>query len=245
MLSAVQNTPYFSKYLRSQSLIAAGGKRLPQVVGQRLVALGPTWDGHLLNPPPNRVPEYFALLTASVLRLFCNLLAAFIKEEDQTQVISSRTSGQLRPMLRSWALRYPNTCLGDVSMRALGVLGGSPEYLRGVNRFIRRDVKNWKECAMPKCKVSADLKACGKCVIQFVIFIRTSLNWLLRCQTVRYVRNIFFNGLCTHFQSPVLLGTSESPLEYSVLSPQADVPSNQLLVKQNRSSCKHGADFLL
>lgn len=196
MLSAVQNTPYFSKYLRSQSLIAMGGKRLPQVIGQRLVALGPTWDGHLQNPPTNRIPEYFALLTASVLRLFCNLLAAFIKEEDQTQVISSRTSGQLRPMLRSWALRYPNTCLGEVSMRALGVLSGNPEYLRDVNRFVRRDVKNWKVCAMPKCKVSVDLKACGRCVVRFVVLISTDLDLegLLRCQTVHYVCSFFFNG---------------------------------------------------
>ncbi|KAJ7280249.1 hypothetical protein C8J57DRAFT_950589, partial [Mycena rebaudengoi] len=44
MLVAVQHTPYFSKYLRTSSPIAASRKKLPRVLVERLTAVASRWD---------------------------------------------------------------------------------------------------------------------------------------------------------------------------------------------------------
>jgi hypothetical protein len=156
MLVAVQHSSYFYKCLRTQSLTAAlGGNILVQAIGQRLVALGPTWNGRMLNSPLNRPPDYIVDLAANVLRLFSTLLATFVKELDQATAISLETKTRLQPWLR----QYPTTLLGDASMRSLDMLSGNSEYFRGVNRFVRRGFKNWKVCAMPNCEATTDPKA--------------------------------------------------------------------------------------
>lgn len=76
----------------------------------------------MLNPPQERPPGYFMRLTANVLQLLSTLLATYIKESDQTIVISPDTKRQLQPLLRAWGKRYHHsTFLGEVTIRALSL----------------------------------------------------------------------------------------------------------------------------
>ncbi|KAJ7675435.1 hypothetical protein B0H17DRAFT_1207624 [Mycena rosella] len=62
MLVRIQHIPYFAKYLRSSSLIAAAGKRLPQILADRLTNVSAKWEKDMTEVTQN------AVNTTSLLR---------------------------------------------------------------------------------------------------------------------------------------------------------------------------------
>jgi len=163
MLVYMQYSPYFSKFLHS----SPDGKRLSQTFAERFAALGPTWDRNISHPPKDRPDGYYESVTRSSVGLLSTICAAFAKEADQDSVIHSGTRDTLIPMCTRWATLYKGEPLGEASSRAARVLAQEPDILEAAHR-VRRQMKNWNVCSMPKCNNKSTLKACG------------------RCQTVRY-----------------------------------------------------------
>ncbi|KAJ7510040.1 hypothetical protein B0H11DRAFT_2414571 [Mycena galericulata] len=164
MLVYMQHSPYFSKYLHS----SPHGKVLSQTFSERLAELGPTWDRNISHPPKDRPDGYYESVTRSSVCLLNSICAAFAKEVDQNSVINEATRNVLIPLFTRWATLYKGLPLGEASSRAARILAHEPDIQEATHR-VRRHMKNWNVCSMPKCNKRSNLKACG------------------RCQTVRYV----------------------------------------------------------
>jgi len=166
MLVAIQHSPYFTKYMRSQKPIAANGKKLTQALGERLLELAPTIDRQIRNPPSNRPDGYFLGFIGNVIQLLSTLLTIFVKASDQTTVLSQETKDGLKPWISAWLRRYPREFLAEPCKRTLLALDRNARFMEDA-RTMRRTFKNWNECGLLSCTSTANLKVCSKSVIQF------------------------------------------------------------------------------
>lgn len=161
MLVAIQHSPYFTKYLRSQKPVAAGGKKLTQVLGERLLELAPTIDNMVRHPPTNRPDGYFLGFLGNAIQLLSTLLTIFIKESEQRTVLSQETKDGLTPWILSWLQRYPREFLAEPCKRTLLAFSGDEKFTKEAKN-VRREWKNWNECGLPSCTSTANLKVCSK-----------------------------------------------------------------------------------
>jgi len=162
MIGVVSHTPYFSRFLLSNEAGAAGGKRLMQTVAERLVALGPSWDRKMINPPPDREHGYYQSAASTPIQLLSTLLVIFVKEpSDSPHLIGTDTQTELISWLRIWKRRHGNEFLGRVSSRTLGQLTKQPQIMQEVLQM-RRLLKNWDVCGMVGCDKTTELKACSR-----------------------------------------------------------------------------------
>lgn len=162
MLVAIQSSPYFAKYLRSQNPIAAGGKRLTQVLGERLLEFAPTIDRLSRTNQPTY--GYALDFAGSAVQLLSTLLTIFIRDKDQKTVLSEETKDGLKPWIRSWLQRYPREFLAGPCERVLLAFNRDLSFVEDA-KTIRRSLKNWNECGLPSCPSTASLKVCSRCVI--------------------------------------------------------------------------------
>ncbi|KAJ7650615.1 hypothetical protein FB45DRAFT_21077 [Roridomyces roridus] len=171
MLVQIQNTLYLGKYLRSNKPIAAEGKRLAQVLAERVAAVGTRWDAKIRTASTNQEREFYKDTAAKAVQLLATVCTHFINERDRTRVISKETQVKLAMIPGVWGKRYEDQFLGDVSERMIWFMAGFGDEM--FNQM-RRMYKNWEVCGLESCQVRKGLKACGK------------------CQTARYVSCIIF-----------------------------------------------------
>ncbi|KAJ7510297.1 hypothetical protein B0H11DRAFT_2269704 [Mycena galericulata] len=168
MLVQVQHIPYFAKYFRSSNPIAAPGKRLPQVLAERLAQVSERWERKLTalarSPSDKEEGEYYMAAAGSAIQLLGTLCTQFINEKDRTAVISRAIQQKLLPVLTLWGRRYSGQFLGDVSLRMVAYMSDAAPLDRDFNR-IRRMNKNWEVCGLPSCSVRKELKVCANCQI--------------------------------------------------------------------------------
>jgi hypothetical protein len=97
MLVRVQHIPYVSKYLRSSSPVAAAGKRLPQVLADRLVDVSHRWDGYMTasnNTAQGKAKhEYYVATAGSAVQLLSTLCTNLINEDRNTIISPGRAKG--------------------------------------------------------------------------------------------------------------------------------------------------------
>ncbi|KAJ7074656.1 hypothetical protein C8F01DRAFT_1101375 [Mycena amicta] len=169
ILIQIQHLPYLYKYVRSTKEIAAPGKRLPQVLAERLAERLGRWDVNLrtLHTRDPQRAGFYNSAAACALQLLNTLCVYLIRTDDRSSVIDRQTQRALTPVLTRWAARYNGELLGDVSVRMLGWMAGSTQFIRHANK-VRRAAKGWEVCGLPECNAHDDLRACK------------------RCQTVRY-----------------------------------------------------------
>jgi len=164
MMGAISHTPFFTKYLRSNKPVAAGGKLLIRTIAQRLVEVGPTWDRKMLHPPTDRPEDYYGGIAATVIQLLSTVLAAFIKEPSNSPIhVSTEVKAPLIALLRKWERRYRVKDLGCICNRARNQLQGQADLLR-ITQEMRRSLKNWAVCGLPGCESKANLKVCSRSV---------------------------------------------------------------------------------
>jgi hypothetical protein len=163
MLVSVQHSPYFTKCMRSRKPIAAGGKRLTQAIGERLLEFAPTIDRLIRHPPKDRPDDYFLSFIGNAVQLLSTLLTIFMKERDQTAVLSQETRDGLKPWISDWLRRYPNEFLAEPCKRVLLAIKRDRRFMEDA-RLIRKIFRNWNQCGLPSCASTANLKACSRCV---------------------------------------------------------------------------------
>ncbi|KAF8576782.1 hypothetical protein K439DRAFT_603167 [Ramaria rubella] len=100
MLVQIQHSPYFAKYLRSKSPIAADGKRLPRVLAERLLERAPVWDHFMLSKASDLPEVHYEIIAGSAVQLLSTLLTVFVKEADQNTVVPRATREGLVPWLK-------------------------------------------------------------------------------------------------------------------------------------------------
>lgn len=162
MLVQVQHSPYFGKYMRSKKPLAANGKKLPRVVAERLIERGSVWDEEL-RTSNGTDKENLKSILGSALQLLSTLCTAFVKEDNQDNVVPKNIRDGLVPWLKAWERRYRGEFLADVSFRVL--LLWSPLMSEGLQedvKKIRKQTLGWDECGLPGCQNQKDLKACSK-----------------------------------------------------------------------------------
>jgi hypothetical protein len=164
MLVAIQHSPYFMKYMRSDRQSAAGGKMLTQALGERLLELAPYIDMLIRHPPTDRPDGYFVDLLGNVIQLLSSLLTIFIKESDRATILSQETKDGLKPWILSWLRRFPREFLAEPCRRTLLAFNQDRRFMEDA-RAVRRTWKNWNQCGFPSCTSTENLKACGRCVI--------------------------------------------------------------------------------
>ena len=160
MLVGIQHSPYFTKYMRSQKPIAAGGKKLTQALGERLLELAPIIDNMVRHPPANRPDGYFLGLLGSAIQLLSTLLTIFVKEKERT-VLSQEMKDGLTPWITSWLQRYPREFLAEPCKRTLLAFRRNERFIEEAKN-VRREWKNWNECGLPSCTSTENLKVCSK-----------------------------------------------------------------------------------
>lgn len=156
MLVAIQHSPYFSKYLRSTSEVAVGGKVLTRTLALRISAIGPRWNGEMATSRPE-----LSETAGCVVQLLSTLCAAFVKKSDQEAVVPLETKQSVMPLLRRWAGEREHEFLGTTSLRTYRQLSGEAS-LRADAKQLRRQLKNWNVCGLPSCDATEKLLACGK-----------------------------------------------------------------------------------
>ncbi|KAJ7650614.1 hypothetical protein FB45DRAFT_1050528 [Roridomyces roridus] len=161
MLVQVQHVPYIGKYLRSKDPLAAQGKLLPQVLAQRVAAVGARWDAKLRSPSITQEERdlYMGAATSAV-QLLSTICIHFINEPDRTRVVARETQVKLGKILMVWSRRYRHQFLGDVSQRMLEFMSGviDPIFVR-----MRRIYQNCDVCGLDSCQVRTRLMACSRC----------------------------------------------------------------------------------
>ncbi|KAF7329064.1 MYND-type domain-containing protein [Mycena kentingensis (nom. inval.)] len=168
ILYQIQHLPYLYKYLRSSKDIAQPGKRLPQILAERIAERVVRWDAALKNSRDLDMQDFYLSAAGCSLQLLNTLCVQLIRTPDRATIIDAQTQQVLLPVLTQWAARYRGReLLGDVSARMVAWLSGSSQFNRAANR-VRRATKNWDTCGLPACSKKEELKAC------------------VRCQTVRY-----------------------------------------------------------
>lgn len=162
MISFVSHTPYFARFLLSQDPAAGGGKKLIQAIAERLVALAPSWDRKMLDPPPDRDEGYYQSAASTPIQLLSTLLVIFVKEpKNSPLLIKADTETGLISWLEIWERRHAREFLGRVSNRTLGQLRKEPQLMWEVMQM-RRLLKNWDVCGKAGCDKATDLKACSR-----------------------------------------------------------------------------------
>lgn len=164
VLVATQHNAYFAKYLRSKNAVAANGKLLPGVVAERVADLGFAWDPELRHPSIEGLEDHYKSILGSAVQLLSTLCTSFVKEEDQEAIVPMTLRGKLIPLMKTWAQRYENQLLGDVSLRVCAAWSpelGNSWFNKEVKK-IRKRTLNWDVCGLPGCTVKTELKACGK-----------------------------------------------------------------------------------
>ncbi|KAJ7471900.1 hypothetical protein FB451DRAFT_1251353 [Mycena latifolia] len=162
MLVRVQHIPYFAKYLRSSSPIAAAGKGLPQILADRLAAVSQRWDKNMIETKNEDKRQYYLAAAGSAIQLLSTLCTHFINEPDRNTVISRETQRKLLPILKVWSRRYDRQFLGDVSLRMVAYMSQVARLDQDFNK-VRKSYKNWEVCGLPSCSVRKELKVCATC----------------------------------------------------------------------------------
>ncbi|KAJ6602381.1 hypothetical protein DFH09DRAFT_1124750 [Mycena vulgaris] len=163
MLVRIQHIPYFAKYLRSSSPIAAAGKCLPQILAERLAHVSDRWEKKMTEIPRNEEKrEYYKAAAGSAIQLLSTLCTHFVNEPDRSAVISHETQRQLVAVLTIWTRRYNGQFLGDVSLRMLVYMSEVTTVDQAFNK-VRKLNKNWDVCGLPSCSVRKELKVCSRC----------------------------------------------------------------------------------
>jgi hypothetical protein len=160
MLVGIQHSPYFTKFMRSQQPTAAGGRRLTQALGERLLELAPTIDRMVRHPPANRPGDFLGFL-GNAIQLLSTLLTILVKEGERTTVLSQATIDGLKPWILSWLQRYPREFLAEPCRRTLLAFSRDERYTEEA-RNVRRTWKNWNKCGLPSCTSTENLRVCGK-----------------------------------------------------------------------------------
>ncbi|RDB22234.1 hypothetical protein Hypma_010747 [Hypsizygus marmoreus] len=198
VLNGLQMSPYLSKYLRSTKPVAADGKRLAQVVAERLVTYAPTWDHGALHPPPNWPDDYFKGLIEGAVQVLTTILASFSKEKDQTLIISSATRDGLSHWLLIWSKRYKNDSLGSMVTGIMVIISGMKH--RNITSM-RKHLKNWDSCALPGCKATEKLRACGDAkqydIVARSTSVRTGALHMPHTSRCVFRQSIRMDGTCT------------------------------------------------
>ncbi|KAG5646380.1 hypothetical protein DXG03_003703 [Asterophora parasitica] len=159
MLVQVQHLPYFAKYLRSSKAMAAPGKRLAQVLAERLTEVAKPWDRKMRLASEDEQKYYMAAAGAAG-QLLSTVCTHFINKPDRRTVISSEVQLRLLPFLTAWSNRYDRQFLGDVSLRLMVFMSGP--VLDEEFKKIRKSYKNWEVCELQDCNVKRDLKMCAR-----------------------------------------------------------------------------------
>ncbi|KAJ7902792.1 hypothetical protein B0H14DRAFT_2667701 [Mycena olivaceomarginata] len=163
MLVALQHIPYLAKYLRSSSPIAAAGKRLPQVLADRLAGVSIRWENKMTTITHGEAPrQYYIAAAGNAVQLLSTLCTHFINETDRDRVVSHETQQKLLPILTVWSHRYTGQFLGDVSLRMIAYMSKATKLDEEFNK-VRKLYKNWDVCGLPSCSIRKNLKVCGKC----------------------------------------------------------------------------------
>lgn len=144
--------------------MAANGKVLPRVVAERIIERGSTWDEELRTSSNHEQTEGIKSVLGSALQLLSTLCTAFVKEDNQDDVVPKTLRDSLVPWLKTWERRYRDEFIADVSFRVQ--LLWSPMMddsgLQGEVKKIRKQTLGWDECGLPGCQSRKDLKACSK-----------------------------------------------------------------------------------
>jgi len=179
MMVHIQDSPYFTKYLRSNKPLAAPGKRLPSVLAQRLLDLAPDLDLRMRSPTHNRPAIFWRRIACSCVALLCTLLAVFIKVPDLNVVINADIRQGLSVWLTKWHLRYSSIdpVLEMWFVKTCCLLCPSTA-VKNKAKLVRRRFKNLDECALPICSAKDGCKICSKCkTVAYCSVVHQRSHW--------------------------------------------------------------------
>ena len=168
MLAAIHLSPYFAKYLRSSDPRASDNKRMAEFVAQRIIALAPRWEQHLLDPPRDKIPASYSSSLCSALQLLTTILTTYV-EKDIDTIIPKETRDTLSVFLRRWEKKFQTVMLGEVSSGVLIRFSLDDDQtekdgMKSHVKKIRRVVGGVEQCGLPDCSKTDSLKACGRLV---------------------------------------------------------------------------------
>lgn len=151
-----QSSPYFFKYLRSKSPLAASASGIPNALMARLLVFRSAGTFALGDSTSIKALDH----VAAVIGLLNAFLAAQVKVREKIldETLRKHAIEALKHLERTYAThaRMRKEC-----RRAIGQLEGNPLVLKDAARC-RKWLSTWYECAYPSCTRTDNLKTCAR-----------------------------------------------------------------------------------
>lgn len=154
---AVQDNPYFFKYMTSQHPIASPGKTLARIQADRLLLLAKEWDAGLVQPDKAQDSRRHI---ANTVQLLCTFLT-MLESDSAALPVNSKVATALLPFLDRWKARFGLESGRKACDMTAGLLRRDPSILRHM-AFQRSTLEGLYKCAFPTCSKETNLQACGR-----------------------------------------------------------------------------------
>jgi hypothetical protein len=160
-----------------------GGKRLPDVIAERLLEIAPKWNKRDLTRP-SRPHFYEGCIFCAVSTL------SFLAIMSKVHLIADATTTKLVGWLDTWAAydSWSESIMSGTGVNNLpaacfflsGLLKRASNFTVSVKRQ-RRAFKCLEVCALPTCTVDTNLKTCVRCdfIFVFIFVFQNMLNYTL------------------------------------------------------------------
>ena len=165
MIVQIHENPYFAKYIRSESPRAGDGKRLAQVLADRIVEYAPRADDILLGVASDDgcSVAYYEDILIAVLKVLSTLLVLWVKVDDQRTVVTYATRQRLMPWLAKWSKRGESATM-PVLGRISGQVSAQMSALWPIEevKTLRNRLRGVDVCSLPSCDTKAGTRVCAR-----------------------------------------------------------------------------------
>lgn len=155
--------PYIAKYMISTNAVAEGGRRLPQVIAERLIGVASELE-RLKNAsaPSSELNKYELGISRALTTLMMLLFAT------KKKTISAITSAELIGWLdkwksRTWLTQPGPSGIASSSFLISNLLQSGNVMSAEVQRQRRHALKGTDICALPSCESKTVQGRCAKC----------------------------------------------------------------------------------
>lgn len=200
MLVQVLHSPYFGKFLNSESPNASSGKKMAQVFVDRFIERAPRWDSMTQNAPASYPPGYFRSVIVSCTQLLSSTLMALVKSPEPYAIVTKVSRDSLVKWLRKWEGDFRSSDHDRFILERTIIQLVEPQSTHYINqdvKDVRRKQMGSSVCGLPDCEITTNLRQCSKYVtlelaFEILVLILPKMPHCALCKFTAYMVLVIF-----------------------------------------------------